>query len=203
MLIARETLNRSRFFIEKAAEVRFDDRQSFVYFLEASIVFARSVTFHLQKELKGYDGFNEWYSRQQKRLRECEVCKFFVNKRNYILKEGPVDISALHSVNFSATALASSRMCVKVIRGQPWYKRSPRIWWEDIRAPILSRIQQWQRQKKLKRQQRILERPKASAQSVIRFDDEPWNSRSATDVVAEYLDQLERVVSDAESRFVK
>ena len=50
-LTAAKTLAKARFFFSEAIRVGVNDRKAFCNYLEASIVFARSVTFHLQEEL--------------------------------------------------------------------------------------------------------------------------------------------------------
>lgn len=49
---------------------------------------ARNVTFVLQKEFNGDEAFKKWYESKQEEMRSDELCKFFKELRNQILKEG-------------------------------------------------------------------------------------------------------------------
>ena len=140
MLIARQTLDRGRFFVEQAVRVGLDDRQVFQHFLEAAIIFGRSVTFHLQKELAHEDGFGDWYAEWQAQLGQISVCVFLLEKRNFLLKEGPTKISAVHEMSGSCSVVVSCHAEATVVRAMPWYRRSPKILWADLIAPLKSWI---------------------------------------------------------------
>lgn len=58
------------------------------HFMEACIVFARSVTLHLQKELAHAD----WYATRQDAMVIEPLFGFFRDRRNYILKEGRLGV---------------------------------------------------------------------------------------------------------------
>ena len=48
----------------------------------------RNVTFVLQKEFTSDDNFNKWYKTKQDEMGSDELCKFFKELRNLIIKEG-------------------------------------------------------------------------------------------------------------------
>ena len=61
MSTARATLDTARFFCDAAGRAA-DDVEAFRRYLQAAIVFARSVTFHLQKEYSDSAGFKDsWW----------------------------------------------------------------------------------------------------------------------------------------------
>ena len=86
----REVLEKAIFFLELARHSARQERKHFERFVEAAIVFGRSVTFHLQKEFAQHPDFSSWYAGQQELLRNDDLCRFFVERRNFILKEGPL-----------------------------------------------------------------------------------------------------------------
>jgi hypothetical protein len=85
-LTAEGTLRCSRYFLNRAERAATNDPVGLRYDIEAAIVFARSVTFHLQKELSSRAGFHDWYARVQDRLRTDPVARFLLETRNFILK---------------------------------------------------------------------------------------------------------------------
>src|SRR4051812_27737860 len=86
-LVARGTLERARLFARKSRETPLNQRDEHSAFLEAAVVFSRSVTFHLQKELSAAPDFASWYGVWQSRLGEAPVSRYLLEQRNYVLKE--------------------------------------------------------------------------------------------------------------------
>lgn len=203
MGLARNTLERAAFFVDRAEAVGLADRAAFQHFLEAAIVFARSVTFHLQKEYAHEAGFADWYVSMQQRLRADALASFFLEKRNYVLKEGPLKIGKHVDLHLHAAVTLTASVNVKVIRGNPWYRRSPNILFQDLTYPLRnwarSCYQEWRRRLQARRQ------PKTSRDVAIketfRFAEPPWNTRPATVLLREYLDTLRQLVGEAEKRF--
>ena len=62
----------------------------FPFEFNAFLASARSVTFLLQKEMKGVPRFSDWWEKRRKQMRADPVMKFFLELRNYSQKEGPV-----------------------------------------------------------------------------------------------------------------
>jgi hypothetical protein len=108
------------------------------------------------------------------------ICKFFLDQRNFILKEGP-------------------------IQGTPWYRRRLSIIWEDVRGWILQHFHKWKQVRQIARrharqqQESGTQSNKGSARYY--FDNPEWESRPALDLINEYLNKLEAVVIDAEAQF--
>jgi hypothetical protein len=200
---ARQMLRMARFFSEQARRsADTNDRDALTMYLQAAIVFGRSVTFALQKECARASGFSEWYEQKQAELRNDPVAKFFLETRNVILKQGPIAVPKETNIAIHESVLLSDCVQVKVIRGVPWYRRSPKVLWEDFGAPALTRLSVCLR--------RLLSavRPKRRANgstSVIvdryRFDTDDLKDRSAFEALDEYLAVMERIVSDAEKVF--
>lgn len=201
--VASQTLGRANFFLDHAEKYAFVDRQAFGYFLEAAIVYGRSVTFHLQKEFSGHSLFDDWYRQKQEEMRKDPLFQFFLEKRNFILKEGPVPVTKTIAVNISATVPISSFLEMRVIRGRPWYKRGLKTLSEDLRVPLLKKYQRWKYERELSRQRyKRNEQKHSEVREILHFEEPEWRNRPAMDLVREYLQKLATVVNDAEMRFL-
>lgn len=200
---ARKTLAKADFFLARAEEAGFTDREAFCHFLEAAIVFARSVTLHLQKEFRRCNGFDSWYQGWRSRMRGDALCSFLTEQRNYALKEGPLGVRKNVSVEIAETVFVEESVHVVVKRGRPWYRRPPRILIEDGIWPL----RQWwhERKQRRERDRRRREAPRREAKGTVRetyhFADPNWNATPAVDLIRRHLSLLEQVVTDAETRF--
>lgn len=63
------------------------DGNVFLFNLASFISSAREVTWYLQKEFRGNPKFEDWYTTKQQQMREDEIFRFFLNKRNIVVKE--------------------------------------------------------------------------------------------------------------------
>lgn len=200
--IARRTVERATFFLERAELCGTDDRKAFEHFLEAAIVFGRSVTFHLQKEFGHLAGFESWYGEKQAQMASDPVFGFFKDKRNYILKEGPIPVPKTAAVAVTGTITFSSFVEARVTRAKPWYRRRPKIWLEDVRTAIVRPVRRWQYERRLAKKRKQHQQPTPTeVHERLHFEEPEWRDRAATDVLREYLLKLERLVAEAESRF--
>jgi hypothetical protein len=199
----RQTLERARFFLAEARGTSIDDRKRLLHFLEAAIVFGRSVTFHLQSQYAHEPGFDSWYTQQQTELKKDPLSRFFLEKRNYVLKVGQLVIGKHVDMHIQSTVHLTTSVSVVVVRGQPWYRRSPRILIADMAYPIRQQLHAW----RARRRQRV-DRDSAAECSgrvtlteSVRFADEAWHHRSALDLLSDYLARLEPIVAEAERSF--
>ena len=174
-----------------------------------SIVFARSVTLHLQKEWTDRPGFAEWYAVQQSLLRQNRLARFLLEQRNYVLKEGPIATHRMLEITLTASVHSSVSATATVRRGAPWYRRSPRILWQEatysIRAKLHSLHAKRARAKARRQaQQALLQKTPSSGVTcdAMFFTHGEWNGTSATILVRRLLDDLEGIVSEAEQRFL-
>lgn len=201
-LTARRTLEKAWFFVAHAAEAAPTDREAFIAFLEAAIVFGRSVTLHLQKELAHEPGFADWYAAEKAAMKGEALLTYFRDTRNFILKEGPAGIRKEILVTLPAVAVPIACVEARVIRSAPWYRRSPRILWADLLYPIRRRLRERQRRRRERRLQRETEqRTGGSVTERFIFDDSRWRDRPALAVLGEYLGKLDAIVTQAESRW--
>jgi len=200
--VASQTLGRANFFLDYAETYAFVNRQAFEHFLEAAIVYGRSVTFHLQKEYSKKSPFDDWYREKQEEMRKDTLFQFFLNKRNYILKEGPVSIRKTTAVNITETAIASDFVEVQVVRGRPWFKRGPKTLFGDLCAPLLQKYHKWKYERDLfRKRNKRNEQQQSEVREFLHFEEPEWHDRPATDLVREYLRKLATIINDAEMRF--
>ncbi|MGB2841137.1 MAG: hypothetical protein WBC40_01455 [Halobacteriota archaeon] len=199
---ARLKLEQARFFTVRASEVIPAQREAFVNFIEAAIVFARSVTFCLQSEYRHKPDFDRWYLGKQEAMKKDPIFAFFRDKRNYILKEGSASVHKAVSVAIEEHVGVSDFVEIKVIRGQPWYRRSPKILWEDFRVAIMKPIRRWLWQRETKRRHLQLQKQsKVEVTESFFFDEPKWRDCPACDLLQEYLNNLEQIIAEAEIRF--
>lgn len=205
--VARGTLDAARFFVSRAAQKSVgDDTRALRHFLEAAIVFGRSVTFHIQKEFSKRPGFDQWYATWQTRLKNDPLATYFLDKRNYVLKVGRVDLRFTLNANVGEFQSTFAHVSARVIRGAPWYRRSPRVLVDDAIQPLrewLSRRRD--RHARRRKEKQLREQALASLasrdSSSVGFVDAPFADQPATELLSRYLDQLDTLVSEAESRF--
>jgi hypothetical protein len=144
--VARVIPATARFFVDQASRIdpnRSNDREALTNYLQAAIVFMRSVTFHLQKQFAHTAGFNEWYAQQQQRLSEDRLSRFLLQQRNYVLKEGPINIHRIIELEMMESLHVSGSASVRIIRGKPWYRRSPKVLLEDAIYPMREWLYRW------------------------------------------------------------
>jgi hypothetical protein len=215
MAIARVTLHKARHFLDLAERLEPDQPEVYVALLEASIVFGRSITWHLKKEFAHHSGFTEWYSDQQSLLAADVLCVYFKHTRTFITHQGPVPVRRNISVAIEFTVELNDATSAVVPRGNPWYRRRPKVICNDLRCEIQQRVRRlWNRLKI--RGRRLLDRagkkppqePLRTASSqpsnvtqTFHFDDERWRDRPAPDLVRAYLDKLEPIVAEAERKY--
>lgn len=203
--VARLTLEKARFFVDQAESAGVANRLAQQNNLEAAIVFGRSVTFHIQKEFAHHLGFDPWYAVQQKAMKADPLLDFFLATRNYILKEGPVALQRTIQLSASGEVHASGYLEVHIIRGRPWYRRSPAILWADLVADIGRPIARW---RWIRQQARVVKmrlakqnRQTVEVRDLLHFEQSPFNDRQALDLLRDYLDKLESIVNEAEEIF--
>jgi hypothetical protein len=203
---ARLTLQKARFFLSRATETGIGDREAFVTYLEAAIVFGRSVAHHLGTEFTGRD--RAWCKPRIKRLDQDPLFAFLRDARNFILKEGPLGVRRVIAVAMSAPMILSESFVVRVIRGKPWYKRSPRTLWEDFSRTAMQPLRRYlERRRERRRIDAIRRRAEQTTETTtsdnlyFATDDPAWTDRPALDIVRDYLGMLEKVVDEFEAHF--
>jgi hypothetical protein len=200
--LARFKLAQAYFFTTRALESIPTQREAFLYFIDAAIVFARSVTFCLKKEYIHKTGFHSWYLSKIEIMKKDPIFYFFLNKRNHILKVGSAGVYKLTPLTDEGKIEFSGLVKTKVIRIQPWYHRRLKILWEDLRAIIIKPIHGWLWYCMTKRKNLQFEKQsKVGVSENFFFDNPEWKNRPACDILQEYINKLEQIVAEAETRF--
>lgn len=203
---ARRTIRKARLFLVHAEQARLKDREALEANIEAAITFGRSAVYHLYKQYAHMPVFRPWRKHiLGPKLEADPLIHFLTKSRHLIVHEGPVGVRRVISVSMSASvhAYASGAADVQFVRAKPWYRRSPKIFWEDVRAAVMRPIRRWRdRRRELARR-----RARAARQSTTKvsedfyFDDSQWSSRPALELLREYLDKLEQLVAEVEGKF--
>ena len=89
LLFVEQKILEAEYFVDRLPHLQFE---AFVYELNAFLSAARSVTFLLQKEMKGVPGFDDWWKNKSTEMSEDPVMKFFKKSRNISQKEGTVAV---------------------------------------------------------------------------------------------------------------
>lgn len=210
--IARGALDKARYFLQQAEATEAaahseNERLPFLANAEAAIVYGRSITFHLQKQFSHDPLFDEWYEGVRGRLRQDARFRYLLETRNVILKEGPAPIRRTIEITMNVSVSLGVTFDAVLVRGQPWYRRSLKILWDDFRVAALRRYRKWRHARDEVRRRRDAERERQLAQAPptvqrFNFDSPELSGIPVLKLITEYLDALERVVSDAEARFL-
>ena len=213
--IARTGLHKAQFFLAQAALHQSEYARSgvlpFVANLEAAIVWGRSVTFLLKKEFSKLPDFDQWYSPRQMSMEQNDLHRFFLDARNLVLKEGPVPLARSITVHVESAlaVVASSTVEVTVVRGAPWYRRHPRILWEDLKWHLLRPYRRWKtnrdearRVAAARRQAQETTERGPSDTVIVHFVDPAFHNRAAVDLVRDYLNSMKQLVNEAEAKFM-
>jgi len=102
--IVEDKIEEAEFFLDKLHFKNADFTQGKFYseahfYLSAFLSAVRSITFCLQASLKDLEGFEDWYQKQQNKLKENDLARFFLEARNLSQKVGyyPLGGGRMHS----------------------------------------------------------------------------------------------------------
>lgn len=201
---AQECLDKARFFAEKARTVETQDRTQFGYYFETAIVWARSITFQLQKQYDRTPGFKDWYESQQSALGADPLAQFFLKTRNFVLKEGTVSLRKVIFLKAHASGTGEATVTARVIRGS--LRSKLRYLHQDTVADLKQRIIKIRR--RLRRRKPSRGKPKresttATTTDHIYFVKEPWDKEPAIDLLDGYLERLQLLVNNTVKQFAE
>jgi hypothetical protein len=182
--------------------------------LEAAIIFGDAVWDHLRAEFARVPKYDAWKEIRYEGLRKQPLFLFISeggkqgqSKNKIALRQFLMHIGGNRltlSVALDVLLTASGKLSVRmvVLRGQPWYRRSPRVLWDDAVRPIrewLSNLRQefaTRRSSPTPQEQRT-----ANVEHTFYFDDPNRNTQPAREVVRQYLELMEREVDEVEKNF--
>ena len=209
-------LRRARFFLGEAQAMIEVDRVKLDHYLTAAVVFRRSAYHYLETaaDPASPKAYRSWFGAKQLVIKADVLLEHFRDLRNTEIHARRVPLSRHVSVSLNAVLTTSAYGEARVIRGQPWYRRSPGILWEDARATVLRPLRRWryrlsrwawrQRASIGERVERIRARFRKPAKvSVMEFffDDPEGLSRPAVVLIDAYLSRWEAIVVEAETKF--
>lgn len=201
--VARETLSKARALLNLTGRLDVNEREASLALLESGITLGRNSTWHLQKEFSAKPGFDDWYKGEQTRLNGILLCRFFRDIRTVLVHHGPAKTTRKISVGIHATAIMRVSMDAVLIKGQPWYRRSPKTLWNDFKHEKLVRQHRRSRADAVRQVPTVERRETTKITETWHFDDPNWSEQSALELVHEYLDILESVIAEAEQQFAE
>lgn len=214
----RNPLTRARFFLAQAEAVPGTDRDAFENYVQAAIVFGRSV-YQYMGSLDGTAGvdpdYRKWFSAKKTAMTADPVLEHFRKSRDLLVHERHVPVARRVVRTVTAMAYISEYAEVRVTRDQPWHRRSLAILWQDARAAVMRPVKRCRHHlgEVLQRRRRILgesveswrtRRHDREAEATVRefyLDDPEGLDRPAIDLVRAYLDRLDVIVAEAETLF--
>ena len=113
-LQTRFKLEEAKFFYQQM-ELYFQDRAKFLYFLDAFLASARSVTHVFKKEFHDDKLLINWYDSKVEEWKKNKIMKFFKEMRNISLKEHTPKMKLTRTVSFTADAILVDRVSLKKV----------------------------------------------------------------------------------------
>lgn len=192
------------------------DRAELDHYLTAAVVFGRSAFHYLEKaaEMSTDRPYRQWFAARALAVKADVLLEHFRDIRNTEIHARRVPLSRHVNLNVNAVLRISVYGEGRVIRGQPWYRRTPRIWWQDTSTTVLRPLRRWRYQfgEWLLRRRAALEarmdRVRARFRKPARvtvmeffFEDPEGLNRPAVTMIDAYLSRWEGIVNEAESKF--
>ncbi|PKD38187.1 hypothetical protein CWO84_23485 [Methylomonas sp. Kb3] len=88
------------------ANKQYFDPNAFRMLINSCIQELRNVTFVLQSNKRGIEGFDEWYEPWQDRMRSNKSLRWLVSARNYIVKQGDLELKSMLRIEVIGSYLA-------------------------------------------------------------------------------------------------
>lgn len=119
----KQKFDEAKFFLTKMKE----DNDNFKYYHSAFLCAARSITLFMQKEYDKVSGFKEWYAVKQNIMRDNDVMKILLDKRNMTVHQKTINtlektvIHVRETISLSSVAIATAedRIRVKGVTKKP------------------------------------------------------------------------------------
>jgi len=77
------------------ADKNYFDPDGFRMMINSCIQELRNVTFVLQSNKRGIEGFDEWYGPWQEKMRANKSLRWLISARNYIVKQGDLELKSI------------------------------------------------------------------------------------------------------------
>lgn len=183
MTDTREKLIEAKYFLERMIENQ-SERNAFKYNLSAFLSAAQSVTYVMQGEFSKVSGFKQWYDEKQTKMQGDSEMKLLHGKRVMTIHQKLVKPAALVTFAPSVTVGINVSASAIVTRADGTVE-------------------------KLESKPETKTKPKASSSSVKTEATIEWQwyfhelkDKDVVTICKEYLEKLEVIVEECESRFV-
>jgi len=212
----RNPLTRARFFLAQAEASSGFEQEAFENFVQAAIIFGQSVYEYMASAPTADGAYRDWLRATSIAMEADPVLAYFRRSRNLLVHRRHVPVQRRIFGTASETLPSLSMYAEgRVTRGEPWYRRSLGILWQDATATVMRPVHRWRYRlgETIKQQRRVLRQRVEAWQTRWRnrnvvptvrefyLDDPEGLDRPAVDLVRAYLDRLEVIVSEAEARF--
>ncbi len=122
--LARRKLEQARFFLELAQAASLPtQRAAQEIFVEAAIVFARSVEYYLRSEYGGKSGFKDWIETTLASLDHDGLLTFLADERAAVVHQGPANLGT--DAAFISPGMTADNLTFDAL---PW-KAGPALHW--------------------------------------------------------------------------
>lgn len=185
-LQTRFRLKEATFFYQQM-EINFQDRTKFLYFLDAFLGSARSVTWVFKKEFHDDKSLMSWCESKENEWKYNKIMKFFIDMRDISQKEHTPEMRSIHTLSFTVNAILISKVSVR--------KVSPDGTVEQVEIPTP------EPSKPSKEKEKTAQSNQGTVSYSFRelpkwFDEDP----DVMHLCKKYLDELEKFVVAVENR---
>lgn len=209
-------LQRARFFLGEAQAMREVDRVKLDHYLTSAVVFGRSAFHYLETaaDATSPKAYRSWFGAKRLVIKADVLLEHFRDLRNSEIHTRRVPLSRHVSVSLNAVLRTSAYGEARVKRALPWYRRSPRILWQDAWATLLRPLKRWRyragewawrhRAAIEARAELLKARFRKPAKVTVMeffFDDPEGLNRPAVVLIDAYLSRWEAIVTEAETKF--
>ena len=209
--IARDTLEKARYFLDRAVAAEADPQSPRIAYtanIEAAIIHGHAVWDHLKAEFARVPKYDAWKEIRYDGLRNLFMSedgkgqpKNKIGLRQFLMHIGGDRLTLWGAVSVLLTISGKLSVRTVVIRGQPWYRRSPRILCGDAVSPIREWLGKVRQEFVTWRARAPEKEGTGNVEHTFYFDDPNWNTQPAREVVRQYLDLMEQEVDAAEKKF--
>jgi hypothetical protein len=209
--IARDTLEKARYFLAQAMTAEAAPQSpsmAFVAHLEAAIVYGHAIRDHLSAEFSRRPKWRLWKAARLKVLRVEPLFLFFSAEgdratdpglRQIILHRGGEQFSLFRSVQLFMQIMNKASVSKVVIRAAPWYRRSPRIIFDDLIYPARERWRTWRSERQVRQEAAERFGGDGRIERTFFFTASDWKHEPARIIVGKFLDLMESEIDDAEA----
>ena len=114
----RHKLREAEYFLSMMRQ-SFEDDNKFIFNLSAFLSASRSITWHMQKQYRHVNGFNEWYGKQETRMSQDMELKYLNDARVEDVHKKPVRVGASREAAVSLDVILGSPLAEQAKGAKP------------------------------------------------------------------------------------